>query len=142
MTAVKIYTAISNASPKATEKKYGYVLECMMAGEAKTREGFGRITGTYHQASITAVTEALKRMKCPCEICICAEDGFFLNMLEKNLPGWVENEFRNSRGEQIANKEEWEQLWKVSKCHRIQEIQGKHEYTEWLQERMKKMPEQ
>ncbi len=48
MQQVKIYIETDSSSPKATEKHYGYVLEVMVSGQAVTREGFGKITGTYH----------------------------------------------------------------------------------------------
>lgn len=47
MQQVKIYIETDSSSPKATEKHYGYVLEVMVSGQAVTREGFGKITGTY-----------------------------------------------------------------------------------------------
>lgn len=46
MQQVKIYIETDSSSPKATEKHYGYVLEVMVSGQAVTREGFGKITGT------------------------------------------------------------------------------------------------
>ena len=49
----KIYITIDNSSPKLTEKNYGYVLECMINRSAITREGFGKTTGTYHQATLS-----------------------------------------------------------------------------------------
>lgn len=39
MQQVKIYIETDSASPKATEKYYGYVLEVMVSGQAVTREG-------------------------------------------------------------------------------------------------------
>lgn len=53
MQQVKIYIETDSSSPKATEKHYGYVLEVMVSGQAVTREGFGKITGTYHQTVLT-----------------------------------------------------------------------------------------
>lgn len=57
MQQVKIYIETDSSSPKATEKHYGYVLEVMVSGQAVTREGFGKITGTYHQTVLTALAE-------------------------------------------------------------------------------------
>lgn len=59
MQQVKIYIETDSSSPKATEKHYGYVLEVMVSGQAVTREGFGKITGTYHQTVLTALAKAL-----------------------------------------------------------------------------------
>ena len=61
MQQVKIYIETDSSSPKATEKHYGYVLEVMVSGQAVTREGFGKITGTYHQTVLTALAKALDR---------------------------------------------------------------------------------
>lgn len=61
MQQVKIYIETASSSPKATEKHYGYVLEVMVSGQAVTREGFGKITGTYHQTVLTALAKALDR---------------------------------------------------------------------------------
>lgn len=85
MQQVKIYIETDSSSPKATEKHYGYVLEVMVSGQAVTREGFGKITGTYHQTVLTALAKALDRFNQSCEVCICTEDDFVLNMLERNL---------------------------------------------------------
>lgn len=106
MYQTKIYITTDSSSPKATEKHYGYVLECMVGGEAKTREGFGKITGTYHQAVLTALAEALDRFNQSCEVCICTEDEFVLNMLERNLAIWAGNEFLTSKKKPVANQEE------------------------------------
>lgn len=57
MQQVKIYIETDSSSPKATEKHYGYVLEVMVSGQAVTREGFGKITGTYHQTVLTALAK-------------------------------------------------------------------------------------
>lgn len=97
MYQTKIYITTDSSSPKATEKYYGYVLVCMVDGDAKTREGFGKVMGTYHQAVLTALAEALERFNQSCEVCICTEDEFVLNMLERNLAVWAGNEFLTSK---------------------------------------------
>ena len=63
MQQVKIYIETDSSSPKATEKHYGYVLEVMVSGQAVTREGFGKITGTYHQTVLTALESLRQRCR-------------------------------------------------------------------------------
>ena len=137
MYQTKIYITVDSSSPKPSAKYYGYVLECMVAGEARTREGFGKITGTYHQAVLTALTEALDRFNQPCEVCICAEDEFVLNMLERNLAIWARNEFLTSKRKPVANQGEWMKIWDLSNKHLILTEPGKHEYTGWISEQIK-----
>lgn len=133
MQQVKIYIETDSSSPKATEKHYGYVLEVMVSGQAVTREGFGKITGTYHQTVLTALAKALDRFNQSCEVCICTEDDFVLNMLERNLAIWAGNEFLTSKRKPVANQQEWMEIWRLSNRHLILTEPGKHEYTGWLQ---------
>ena len=73
MQQVKIYIETDSSSPKATEKHYGYVLEVMVSGQAVTREGFGKITGTYHQTVLTApVRSASAQRMISFSICLSA----------------------------------------------------------------------
>lgn len=132
MQQVKIYIETDNSSPKATEKSYGYVLEVMISGQAVTREGFGKITGTYHQTVLTALAEALERFNQSCEVCICTEDEFVINMLERNLSIWAGNEFLTSKKKPVANRQEWMRIWRLSNRHLILTESGKHQYTGWL----------
>ena len=120
-----IYISTDSSSSKITEKHYEYVLECcLMSGKTARREGKGKTKGTYHQATLTAMTEALKRFNQSCEIYIHMQDGFVLNMMGHNLDRWAGNGFLTSRGEPVANQKEWMKLWTVS---RGQLIHLKHE---------------
>lgn len=141
MLEAKIYITIDNCSPKSTKKHYGYVMECMVFGVPKTREGFGEITGTYHHATLTAIVEALSRFKKPCEITICTEDEYVLSMLELNLGTWADNGFLNSKGKPVASQKEWMDLWLLSRAHLLLTFPGKHQYSAWIRgelERRKK----
>ena len=137
----KIYITIDNSSPKLTEKNYGYVLECMINRSAITREGFGKTTGTYHQATLTAMAEALGRFEKSCEICICTEDEFVLNMIDHNIATWAENDFLTSKKKPVANQKEWMEVWKLIKRHKVLGKPGKHEYAEWIRREIKNREE-
>lgn len=117
------------------------MLECIVRGEAKTREGFGKVAGTYHQTVITALAEALGRFRQPCKICICTEDEFVLNMIKNNLKAWEENDFLTSKGKPVANQEGWKKISSLSKGHKLQTEPGKHTYSQWIQEEIQKRKE-
>lgn len=142
MYQTKIYISVDSSSPRPTEKYYGYVLECMVGGEAKTREGFGKVMGTYHQAVLTALAEALERFNQSCEVCICTEDEFVLNMLEHNLVIWAGNEFLTSKHKPVANQEEWIRVWEASKNQIIHGAIGRHAYSGWLSGEINRRKEQ
>lgn len=142
MRMTRIYIAIDSRSPRITKKNYGYVLECEVSGEARTREGFGTVTGTYHQATLTALIKALERFTQKCELHIHTEDMFVLNMMLKNLDAWEANGFTTSKGSPVANREEWMEVRNLSKEHLIVPEPGKHQYTGWLQGEIQKRKEQ
>lgn len=139
MQRVDIYIAVDNVSPRISEKKYGYVLECEVSGQAKTREGFGSAEGTYHFVELTAMVAALERLKQPCEVHFHSENEFVLSMLERNLRTWAAAGFVTSKGKSVANKEQWMNVWRLSQKHLLIPEPGKHSYSGWLQEEMKKM---
>ena len=137
MKRADIFLKISNNSPKAMERQYGYVLQCEVTGENRTREGFGTATGTYHQVTLKALIEAMERFHETCEICIHSEDTFILNMMECNLESWANNAFQTAKGKPVANREEWIRIWELSKKHLILTEPGEHEYSGWLLSEMK-----
>lgn len=133
-----IYIATDGTSPKMGVKAYAYILECRVAGEIKTRGGFGEVPATYHQAVLTAISAALERFRQPCEITIHTEDIFVLSMIEQNLDRWAENDFMTSKGMPVANRKEWKKIWNLSTEHLLLGEPGKHTYTDWLKMEIKK----
>ena len=141
MKRVNIYIATDSANTRNSKKSYGYVLECIIQGETKTREGFGQMEGTYNKVVLAAANEALKRMKRPSEIHICCENGFVVNMIKTSLENWSKNGFVTSKGEPIKNQEEWKEFCELSKKHLIIAEEGKNEYSTWIKEEVKKREE-
>ena len=64
---VDIYIETSSTYQGITDRKCSYVLSTTIRNEERTREGFGHLEGTWHQAVLTALEEALERMTVPCE---------------------------------------------------------------------------
>lgn len=137
MLKTSVYIEVSNASPRKSEKRYGYVLEAEKNGNPVTREGFGSVTGTYHQAVIAAMIDALKRYEKPSEVHLVCANGFVLGQF-KNLKAWLKNDFRTSKGKPVANQEEWRKLACLTAQHKIiTEQMEKSSYTGWLKMKLK-----
>ena len=140
MLKTKVYIEISSAAPAVTEKKYGYILEAMQNGHPVTRAGFGSVTGTYHQATLKAMIEALKRYDRPSEIHLICANAFIINQIRTGCIGkWLKNGFVSSRGEPIANVKEWRRLACLAAQHQIvPEVEKQSSYSGWLQLEMRK----
>lgn len=130
---VNIYIDCDNTL-KATEKKYGYVLQCFTAKGEQTREGFGKLSGTHHKVTLHAMIDALNRMIQPSEITIYTPNTFVANMYDHYLPDWAKHDFKKTPIEPIANAEEWKQIWEESHKHSIRMEPGKHQFSEWILE--------
>lgn len=141
MKRADVFLKTDSVSPKKAEKWYGYVLEYKADGETKTREGFGKIEGTYHQAVLTALIEALERFRESCEVHVHTENEFILNMIDTNLKKWAGNEFQNSRGKPVANQEEWIEVWGLSNKQLLITEHGDHEYASWLESAIRREKE-
>lgn len=137
---VDIYVETDSRNPAACERYGGYVLEYIGAcGEPETREDFFQMTGTYHGVVLERLTTALCRMRWRCEVHIHTQDAYILNMVDKFLTTWAENNFHNSKGELVKNKDAWEQLWQQVRKHEIVIEHGLHSYYGWMQTEMEKM---
>lgn len=138
MFEVHIYIETDSHIPRISDKRYGYVLECHTAAGIRTRGDFGKISGTYHKATLIAMIEAMKRLNQTCEVHIHTSDTFVLNMMDYNLERWAGNGFKTGKGEPVTNPEEWKQLWILKRQQLITTVPGNHEYSEWLIDEMKR----
>lgn len=62
MQQVKVFIETSSRFRGNVERKCGYVLSTQLRTGKETREHFGRVTGTYHQAILLTMVDALDHM--------------------------------------------------------------------------------
>lgn len=134
---VNIYTCVLNRSPRISEKRYAYVLECMINGEPVTKDGYGSVMGSYHMATLYAVNEALERVKKASKVRVYVEDRYISGMYQ-NVGTWKENGFVNARGEKVAGAEEWIRLGEQMEKHEILIVTEKHEYESWIESQIER----
>lgn len=59
---VDIYIETSSQFQGKVERKCGYVLSTLLRGREETRKHFGTVSGTYHQAVLLTITDALEHI--------------------------------------------------------------------------------
>ena len=69
---------------------------------------------TNNKMELTAVIEALKILKEPCEIELFSDSTYVLKGINEWLEGWVKKNFKN-----VKNTELWKKFLEVSKPHKI-----------------------
>ncbi len=131
MKRVNIYIATSNRSPKPQDGIGIYILEAITSkGPATVTKEIAIKEATANQAQLQILADAMERIKEPCEICIYAENGYLAAV--ENLTEWKKNDWKTTRGKEVANKELWMKIEEKS-CVLQSNIQTKHEYKGWLE---------
>lgn len=85
----------------------------------KTFSGFEKET-TNNKMEITAVIEALKKLKEPCNVDLYSDSAYVCNaFLENWVDNWKNNNFKASNKKSIQNLELWKELLELCKIHNV-----------------------
>lgn len=136
MKEVNLYIETSSTAFQKKERNSGYVLEYIKGKTPITREGFRTGKGTYNQEILETLTEALKRVREPCKICIYSRNQFVLYAIRDKMEIWAREDF-----EKIKNQEDWKALWEVIQEHEVNVQVGKHTYSDWILREMEERRE-
>ena len=81
---------------------------------------------TNNVMELTAVIEALKMLKFPCEVDLYSDSAYVVNGFEQGwIYGWIKNNWQNSNKEPVKNKELWQELYSLTKTHKVNFIKVK-----------------
>ena len=91
------------------------------------KEISGRLENTTNNVmELTAVIEALKLLKFPCEVELYSDSAYVVNAFnQKWIYGWLKNGWKNSSKEPVKNKELWQELYELTKTHEVEFIKVK-----------------
>ena len=91
------------------------------------KEIFGsKMETTNNVMELTAVIEALKMLKFPCEVELYSDSAYVVNGFEKGwIYNWVKNSWLTADKKPVKNKELWEELYELTKKHNVKFIKVK-----------------
>ena len=98
------------------------------------KEISGAIKNTTNNImELTAVVEALKTLKFPCKVDLYSDSSYVINAFEKKwIFGWIKNNWKTSSKEPVKNKEIWQELYDLTKVHKVNFIKVKgHSDNVW-----------
>ena len=98
------------------------------------KEISGAIKNTTNNImELTAVVEALKTLKFPCKVDLYSDSSYVINAFEKKwISGWMKNNWKTSSKEPVKNKEIWQELYDLTKVHKVNFIKVKgHSDNVW-----------
>lgn len=92
----------------------------LMAGTNQKEISGGKKNTTNNIMELTAVIEALKLLKRPCEVDLYSDSAYVVNaFLQDWISGWIKNNWINSSKEEVKNKELWQELVELTKTHKV-----------------------
>lgn len=122
MESVTIYTdgaCSGNPGPGG----WGAIL--MYKGTKKEISGSKKDT-TNNVMELTAVIEALKLLKYPCEVSLYSDSAYVVNAFLQNwIVNWQKNNWKTADKSDVKNKELWQQLLELTNMHDVKFIKVK-----------------
>ena len=92
----------------------------LIYGENKKEISGGSKDTTNNIMEMTAVIEALKLLKFPCEVDLYSDSAYIVNCFHKDwISGWIKKNWRTASGEPVKNKELWQELISLTKTHKV-----------------------
>lgn len=139
---VNIYMASSVKSPRPHQNGIvGYVIEAETAKGPATLTQFGTVLDvTVNRAVLLGLKNALSRIKTQCDVIIYTDNFYIASVYAYGwIDEWLCHEWRDSRGELIANCEEWQQIVALLGSRApVFEVDTDHTYRTWLESEVKK----
>lgn len=105
----------------------------LMINENKKEISGGNKNTTNNVMELTAVIEALKLLKRPCNVNLYSDSAYVVNAFLQNwILGWIKNGWKNSNKEDVKNKELWQELISLTKVHNVtfHKVKG-HAYNKY-----------
>ena len=98
----------------------------LMYRNAKKEISGGSKNTTNNIMEITAVIEALKCLKVESEVQVYSDSAYTVNAFnQKWIYGWMKNGWKTSNGENVKNKELWQELYSLTQKHKVEFIKVK-----------------
>ncbi len=91
--------------------RYGSAIKELSGYESET---------TNNRMELTAVIQALLALKEPCRVTLTTDSQYVVNGISKGwAESWRKNGWKNSKRQEVANPDLWEELLKILKIHEV-----------------------
>lgn len=92
----------------------------LMYNDAKKEISGCKKDTTNNVMELTAVVEGLKMLKFPCEVDLYSDSSYVVNAFDKGwIYNWMKNNWQTANKEPVKNKEIWEELYELTKIHKV-----------------------
>lgn len=88
-------------------------------GTVKELSGFAAET-TNNRMELCAVIAGLEALKRPCQVRVTTDSQYVQRGITEWIHGWRRNGWKNSKKEEVVNRDLWERLWELSRPHQVE----------------------
>ena len=88
-------------------------------GTVKELSGFEPET-TNNRMELTAAIAGLEALTRPCQVALTTDSEYVKKGITEWIHGWVKKGWKNSQRKEVANRDLWEKLLKLSQRHDIE----------------------
>ena len=122
MKNVQIYT---DGACSGNPGKGGWAAILVYGKKEKELVG-GSESTTNNRMELSAVIEALKALKEPCEVKLTTDSKYVCDSVTKGwVYSWQKNNWKTSSKEPVKNKEIWQEIYKMTQMHKVKFIKVK-----------------
>ena len=98
----------------------------LMYKDAKKEISGGMKQTTNNIMEVTAVIEALKCLKVESDVQVYSDSAYTVNAFKQGwIYNWMKNGWKTSNGSAVKNKELWQELYALTKKHKVEFIKVK-----------------
>ena len=98
----------------------------LMYKDSKKEISGGTKDTTNNIMEVTAVIEALKLLKRPCNVSVYSDSSYVVNCFKQGwIYNWMRNGWLSSDKKTVKNKELWQELYDLTKIHNVEFVKVK-----------------
>jgi ribonuclease HI len=92
----------------------------LMSSEGHNLLIYGGSPGdSNNRMELTGVLSALRRLVIPCDVLIVSDSQYVVNGLNGYIWNWAVNDWKNAKGQPVANRDLWEEMLMYCQYHVI-----------------------
>ena len=115
MKQVEIFT---DGACKGNPGPGGWGAVLRMGGHEKELAGHAPAT-TNNRMELTAVIEALRALKSPCEVSLHTDSRYVIDGITKWIFGWQKNGWKSASKKPVLNVDLWQALLEAKRDHKV-----------------------
>lgn len=86
----------------------------------------GSKSTTNNIMEVSAVIEALKMLKNPCNVTVYSDSAYVVNCFNQGwIYNWIKKGWKTAGNEPVKNKELWQELYNLTKIHNVKFVKVK-----------------